>query len=408
MGGDQTKLTTQTNGPSTDTGTGTTGNTTLGKSNEQQQGQMLTGQQGDSPELSDLLDAISDKYTQLILERARGVEELRQDASVQDPPPAWVNIAVAVGTIAIGAATAGIGAAVSGAIVSAAASSAAKIVINDAFKEVIKVGVEQGLNATIQSTITGLASNPATNVTDSFFRGQSDTLHQRSAKTQDAFNLSGRKKLRAADDPVKAAQAMFDALDKGLAVAKSEQRQQTLSSWCNFQARGELGTHNEGKDNAGTNLGDQLGDTSGKGVLGLVVTAPQGGSVTIIDAEIEGLNETLRGELSTRPIGQLGIPITVKGQVNPPAWYESRSADGLLRIGENESGTRWNKSSWGGNQWLQYKGMGGPVMTGPGGLSDEDKVDYQWKGVDRVLDDEIKPKSLKALGVALTDTPYVD
>ncbi|MFZ5475700.1 MAG: hypothetical protein ACOZNI_02895 [Myxococcota bacterium] len=396
------------NTPTTDGGAKKTG----GRGNDANQGQMLGANTGaDSPELSDLFDAITTKYTQILLEQARGVDELGKDASVQDPPPAWVNIAVAVGTIAIGAATAGIGAAVSGAIVSAAASSAAKIVINDAFKEVIKVGVEQGLSATVQGTIGALAQNPATNVTDAFFRGQSDALHERSNKTQDAFTLFGRKKLRAADDPVAAAQAMYDALNSGLAGAKLKQRQATLSSWCNFQARGELGTHNEGKDNAGADVGKQLGDTSGKGVLGLVVESPGGqAAVKVVDAEIEGLNETLRGELAGRPIGQLGIPITVKGEVNPPAWYEKRSADGILRFGENESGTRWNKSSSGGDNWLMWKGVGGPVLTGPGGFrpDEKEKGELVWKGIGKVLDNEIKPKSLKAIGVDLTDPSYVD
>jgi hypothetical protein len=248
-------------------------------------------------------------------------------------------------------------------------------------------------------------------VTDGFFRGQSDTLHQRSAKTQDAFNLSGRKKIRGANNPVAAAQALFNALDQGLAMAKSTQRQETLASWCNFQARGELGTHNEGKENAGVNLADQLGDTSGKGVLGLVVTAPGGnGAVKVVDAEIEGLNETLRGELSVRSIGQLGIPITVKGEVNPPVWYESRSGGGALRIGENAAGTRWNNSTGGASNWLMWKGLGGSVMTGPEGFrpSEEERDQYIWKGVDRVMDEEIKPKTLKNLGVTLSDPSYVD
>ena len=43
---------------------------------QQQQEQMLSGQQASNPELEDLLDAISDKYTQLIIDRARGMEKL--------------------------------------------------------------------------------------------------------------------------------------------------------------------------------------------------------------------------------------------------------------------------------------------------------------------------------------------
>lgn len=370
-----------------------------GRGNEAAQGRMLEGGGQCSAQCEDVLDAISDKYIQILMERGRGVEELRQDASVEDPPPGWVDVALAVGTVAIGAATAGIGSAVSGAVAATAAASY-KVIISDAYREVMKVAVEQGIGTALEASLSAADSNPATNVTDAFFRAQSDALHKAGGKAQDTFNLDVRPFLRSAEDPVAAARALFDALDRGFAAAKTIQRQESLVSWCNFLARTQLGTTNEGTAKAGADLGEQVGDTSGKGVLGLVVEASSDGQMEVLDAEIEGLNETLRGELAGRTIGSVDIPITVKGQVNPPAWYEERAPDGLLRFGENEAGTKWNRSTRAGDAWLAGKVEDrAPDATGTAEIS-ESSV---WKGVARVLDDEIRPRSLRELGIALTD-----
>ncbi|RME29115.1 MAG: hypothetical protein D6798_00890 [Deltaproteobacteria bacterium] len=381
--------------PATDTSAPTTSapTTSTGIGNSAGQGN-LVGSSCDPDRLNDIFDAISDKYTQILMERAAGVEELRQDASVEDPPPAWQSIAIAVGSVALATATAGVGTLVAGRLVEASAKVA---------NAMVKTALDKGLQTAITGAINAAGSNPATNVTDAFFRAQSASLRDASATVQDTWNLSGRAEMRRAEDPCAAAMQLFQALEEGRKAAKMEQRRETLASWCNFQARGELGTYHEGQPNAGTDLGSQLGDTSAKGVLGLEVTAGASSNspVQVEDAEIEGLNETLRGELASRPIGQLGIPITVHGQVDPPAWYENRPARGTLRFGENESGTRWKRNSPGGADWLVFKGVGGPVLTGPEGLSQSDRDQYEWQGIAKVLDNEIKPKSLRSIGVTL-------
>lgn len=356
----------------------------------------------DSDRLNDLFDAIAHKYTQILFEQARGVEELRQDASVEDPPPAWQSIAIAVGTIALAAATAGIGTAVAGSIAAAtmyaaqsqAAATAAQAVVRSVIDNSLKTGITAGIQA---------MAPQATNVRDSFFRAQADALHGASADAQDAFNLRGRAEIRASADPCGAAQALFRALEAGRLAAKSEQRIRSLESWCTFMARGELGTSGTG-EHEGTDLRRQVGDTSGKGVLGLEVTATSDmrSSVTVIDAEIEGLNETLRSELAGRPIASLRMPVTVHGQVDPPPWYMTRQGpSGILRIGRNEAGTLVDRSTPGGQRFLEGKGMGGPVMTGPGGLSASDRDAYRWQGIRKIIDVEIGRRSLRDVGVTL-------
>lgn len=355
-----------------------------------------------SDELNDLFDAIGDKYTQILFEQARGVEELRQDASVEDPPPAWQSIAIAVGTIALAAATAGVSTAVAGSIAAATMYAAQSQAAATAAQAVVRAAIDNTLKTTITAGIQAMAPR-ATNVRDAFFRAQSDALHAAAADAQDAFNLRGRAEIRASADPCGAARALFAGLEAGRQRAKSEQRIRTLESWCTFLARGELGTTGT-DEHEGTDLRRQVGDTSGKGVLGIEITATRNPRtpVTVIDAEIEGLNETLRAELASQRIANLRMPVTVHGEVDPPPWYLPRQAPaGIVRIGRNEAGTLVDRSTPGGRQFLEGKGMGGPVITGPGGLSESQRDTYRWEGIRKILDDEIGRRSLRDIGITL-------
>jgi hypothetical protein len=366
-------------------------------SNLQNQGNLAGADACSDDTLNDLFDAISAQYTQILGEQIAAVNELAEDAAEQDPPPAWQSVAIAVGTVALSAATAGIGTAITGAIVSATAAVA---------QDIVKTAISNGIQAAVEGGVSAAASSSDGDMRKTFFRGQADALRRSQNNAQDAFNLSGRAQIRGAADPCAAARDLFQALNAGEQVAKSEQRQKSLASWCNFQARAQLGTHNEGQANAGVALGSQLGDTSAKGVLGLEIEASSGvrSPISVVDAEIEGLNEGLRNELASRPINQLGIAVTAHGQVDPPAWYDTHGhARGTLRFGQNESGTKWKRNSRGGDDWMMWKGVGGPVMSAPGGpnWTDAEKEAYIWEGIDRILDHEIGGRSLNALGVAL-------
>lgn len=351
--------------------------------------------------LGDLFDAISGQYSQILGEQIAAVQHLGEDAAEQDPPPAWVSVAIAVGTVALAAATAGVGAAVVGAIGGTAAGIAAK-----ATEDIIKTAISNGISTAVTEGVESAAAAPDDDMRKTFFRGQEASIRRSQNDAEDAFNLQGRARLRQEDDPCAAAQELFDGLNGQESTAYAIQRRESLASWCNFQARCELGTTNEGEDNAGVDLSGQLGDTSAKGVLGLEVegAANARAAVTIVDAEIEGLNEDLRSELAGQPIGQLGIAITVHGLVAPPAWYDtSGHHQGRLRFGENEAGSRWRRNDQSGDRWLAAKGGPGPSISAPGSSPPEPDMDESvWNGIDIVLDQEIKPHSLDGLGVSFT------
>lgn len=119
------------------------------------------------------------------------------------------------------------------------------------------------------------------------------------------------------------------------------------------------------------------------------VSAHEGADqVEIEGAEIEGLNETLRGELAARRIGDLGISVVVEG-------------DGL-HLGENEAGSRWNKSSDGGKRWLANRAAGEAIRDEDWvALSGPDRVFLTDDGARRTVEDDIKSRSLTQLGVEL-------
>ena len=387
------------------TGTANKSPALAGQSNaDQQQAALGTQTQNNHQQTEDLLDAIAHKYSQLVLMRKEAVENLQDRTQEQDPPPAWQTIAIAVGSVALAAATGGIGAVVAAKVTGAILSSASKLAAQAA-EAAVSSATAKALEEGLKGGIKAGTDNSAQGVTRTFFLGQSKALLHASAKAQDTFNIQGKQAIRQSDNPLDTAQALLSALENTRKnTAFQEQFSKSLAAWANFLARGELGTY-KGKNNEGTNLGKQLGDTSAKGVLGLEIEARSAfRPVKVIDAEIEGLNENLRTELASRPIGQLGIAVTVHGAVDPPAWYETNKLPtSRIRIGLNESGTTWNRSDPGGNRYLMWKGIGHPVMTGPKGFNPTEKEQskHQWTGVRNILNNELKPKSLKSLGVTL-------
>lgn len=74
----------------------------------------------ESPELGDTLAVLNGKLLAILDLRKTAIRRLGEDAEPVEPPPAWQSIALAVGAIALSAATAGVATAVSGAIATAA------------------------------------------------------------------------------------------------------------------------------------------------------------------------------------------------------------------------------------------------------------------------------------------------
>lgn len=366
----------------------------------------------DSQTLGDLFDAISDKYGQILSERQRASQELEGDAQVNDPPPAWQSIALTVGAIALSAATAGVGGVVAASLAGSVAGAASKAAAKG-IESAMKSAVDKSLQAGLSAAYDGVSSLAQTNPVAAFFRGQGDAISNSNAQAQDTFTQTGRDGLRCAEDPISAAEALFNALEAGRQIAKQEQRAATLDSYCRLLSQSQLGVRGEGTATEGTNLHEQLGDTSAKGVLGLQVRTGQShrSRVSIDYAEMEGLNESLRNEIAARPLNSLRLAITVHGEVDPPSFLEElsghrRYARGRLKFGENESGTAFNHSDRGGNQWLASKGD--PVdayITAPGTYvpqpNESEQEAFRWSAIRSILHDELGPMSLQQLGVTL-------
>ncbi|MDP2314641.1 MAG: hypothetical protein Q8P41_17185 [Pseudomonadota bacterium] len=335
----------------------------------------------------DLLDA---KLYSILDDRGTEVFRVGEDVDEVDLPPAWQEIGLAVGLIALSAATAGIGTAVAGAFAAGAAGAAmatASAATGAIVTEMVKVSTEEGLSAALGAAFG--SPSPATNTKDQFFRTQEDAFKKLRDADQDDLILNVRDRIRESADPLSLAFALVRAFEAGSEVAAARQREATLASWCNFLARADLGTASGRGKGTGVDLEEQVGDTSAKGVLGVRVALSDGtDSLDVVDAEMEGLNEALRGSLAARPIGELGVSMTVQGAG--------------LRIGENEGGRRWNESGEGGTRWLANRAAGEEIpdedWAALGPLGRLDLID---EGMERSLEDDIKPKSLAALGVNL-------
>jgi hypothetical protein len=364
-------------------------------------------------DLGDLFDNISLKYGQILVSRLAGVRELNDDANVEDPPPAWQGLALAAATIALSVATAGVGGAVAASIGAGVASGASKAVAKG-IDDAIKAAIDTSLNATISGTLSTAMSNPGNSPADAFFRAQAASITEANVAAQDAFTSGGgRDMIRCADDPIQTAQTLLTSLESGRAVAQATQRLESLSSFCTLLAQADLGVNREGTPNAGTELTEQLGDTSAKGVLGLQIeTGERSRSrVTVTDAEIEGLNEGLRGDIERTPLNSLRMPITVHGEIDPATLAEQFFTKeplhrGRLRFGQNESGTKFNDSSRAGDRWLASRGNYTPhSISAPGtvseGPTEAEEAGFKWEGIRGILEDDLGPMSLKRLGVSL-------
>lgn len=314
-------------------------------------------------ELEDLLDAIVSQYSYICLKQCAAVEDLGKDAEKEDPPPLWQSLLVGAAELALVGALGGVG----GVVVSKVGKALAGKV-TDMVAEFVANGVAdmvKDLGGTLVKGGIGLMASSTDDTRELFFRGQRDALTDTAAQLEGVFNTNGRDKIRKADKPMVQANALYKAIQSSLTTAYELQRNATLDAWCTYQAKKDLGEFERDGKKHGTDLSDQLGDTSAVGVLGIQMRCEkQGSTPTIERAEIEGLNEGMRKVLESRPLGLINVPMTVKGYVGEDVYfYETQP---WIQIGRNEQGGVWVDPSY-NLMWLYYRAYPNPEIWGPGG-----------------------------------------
>ena len=357
---------------------------------------------GPSPVLEATIRKIEHAYSWICLKQRDAVADLAKDAEKTDPPPLWQTLLIAAAELALTVAMGGVGGII-------AKSIGKKLVgkVTEMVAEGIAKGVADGAKDTgkklVKAAASGIFSSSGTS-TEGFWRGLRDALTD-TAKAQQAEFIDREQKLRDAPDGEKQALALLSAIDSNYDQAYGIQGSEALDKWCVYQAQTELGTSEKGTKNEGTNLGKQLGDTSAKGVLGIVIeVGDPGDKPTILRAEIEGLNEGLRKNIENRPIGELKIPITVKGEVGPQmSWLEevmTKRDEPNIYIGRNEAGTVWmsNMSKSSANKaWLSRRGgsEGTLYMGGYNGRTWREYTDAAaFKGARMVIEEDLKGQTV--------------
>jgi hypothetical protein len=325
---------------------------------------------GTDQALEDKLAAVASAYKYICLKQRDAVNDLFEDSKKVDPPPFWQTALLALGEVALSVALGGIGG-----VVAVAVAKHVKDKVAEATAKVIADAMKDGAKTAAKLLFSGAGKLIAPTTKDPrelFFRSQRDTLTDTAAQQEMDFISTQKAQVRVSADPHKVADGLLAAIKENYTTAYDLQRSTTLDNWCVYQAQQEMGVHKEGGKEHGTNLNDQLGDTSGAGTLGIVIRVKRPGDAPeILRAEIEGLNEGLRGVIEARPIGQLKMPVTVHGEVGEDiGWAEewiNHKSQPTIRIGRNEQGVVWVPNSSSGNRWLYWRANPQPQLWGPGG-----------------------------------------
>jgi Domain of unknown function (DUF4157) len=349
---------------------------------------------GDDKALEDTLEAVAFAYKDICEKQRDAVQDLKEDAAKEDPPPLWQSLLLAAAQVALAGALGGVGGAISAAVAKKLAGKVSEIAAN-----AIATAMEDAAKDAAGKTVTAMAGQIASTSSDPreiFFRGQRDTLTDTAMKQRIEFITKHKQQIRAAKEPKMQADALLASLQENYEIAYVKQRDETLDQWCSYQAKQALGTNNgEKTKNPGTNLGSQLGDTSAKGVLGIVMRVHQPGSaVTIKRAEIEGLNEGLRKVIESRPIKALKMPITVKGEVGEDiGWareYLNKESQPRIECGRNETGTVWmGGRDYRGLSWLHLRAHPHAELWGPGGPTREHTREAAFEGARMLIEQDM-------------------
>ena len=247
-----------------------------------------------------------DSFFDLIQQNLIAVDEWNGIASVVDPPPAWQSILATVGTIALAAALGGVGGVVAAKLISEGTKMIAQFAINAAI-EGGKKAIETGVGAAVGSAGAGDGAGLR-----AFVANQKYGLNESSKRAREQFVVSSgthtNQQLTMAQ-----MRDIKRANDGSFASAKVHQQRQMLIGWMNMLA---------GTDNA-KNSTDGLEDTSVKGVLGLVIRGSNDRANQIVRAETEGVNESLRGQITGTPLSN---------------WIPRRGAGLNIRVRTAENG----------------------------------------------------------------------
>lgn len=278
-------------------------------------------------------------YDGLFEKQVAALVLLRDTAGKDDPPPLWHELIVTSLGIALIAATGGVGSAVAVGVTNKLTKEVAnpKSGIGKAFikvtadmaKDSTKAVIKKILNTAdraVQSASSKYLKDDAERVAKIFFDSQRSALIDAKKEVKLIFVAKKGALKREKHAGILAIKNFAEAIRDQENRAEQTQRNESLSQWLVYQAKGDRGVTKKG----GVDLGEiRPRISSSPGVLLLAGDWYREKELKLTKASIDGANSALRPAISNTKIGDLKIPIVVTLRVGeggyPPFVHYSRN-----------------------------------------------------------------------------------
>jgi hypothetical protein len=242
--------------------------------------------------------------------QALGVDALANDADKADPPSLATTLLKAAVEVAVAGGLGAVGKLVEVGVkarLAARAASAAKTSLGaEAIAKAIAASAQD-----IGKKLAAAKVQARNGDRKAFWLSQKEALIDTGRQQQHLF-IDKKSALRAAPDGPAQAAALAATMNQLYDAARQAQYRASLDEWSNCLAMAKLGGDYRGDPFAVK----ALGDLSTTGVLGIEVgTGEPGAKPWVKRARIEGLNQRLRGEIASRPLGEIRITKNIKTEL---------------------------------------------------------------------------------------------
>ena len=275
--------------------------------------------------LEDVLDAVSDAYSYIILKQRDAVKDLYESAKKsKEPSSLLMDALLLTAEVALEAVTGGTGAFVAetvgkklgqkiadGLIKEVRGVDTVKIV-QDQMKEIAKNQVKKGGKKAVKNLI-----DEQKTPMEAYFQGQRDFYTDQSFHLSQEFDVKGKQKIRNAPQPLDQAEVLRESINEQYANAYTLARNETLRGWLSYLPKSRLGIEKGAKgEEQGTRLAshsDLFTPLLEPKVPGLLYLFTDKSPDPVIEsARLPGADSGLRAPLKGRKLEDLRIPFVIK------------------------------------------------------------------------------------------------
>lgn len=301
-------------------------------------------------ELDEAFEKAAISQGALMDHRAIGVREVLGNLNEADEPSLAEELLKTLALAALGYASGGLTTIVAEGLAPAATALTAAI----------QSGLDDGLKDAATKIAGALAGGGSGASKASFFAGQEDGLVSLNASALRSLSTERRMSKEAIEAaPNAQRETMLQEIlaavrDVDAALARSGERgkqvqyQASLARWLEALAKSELGESSDG----GTNLEEEVADHSDMhyyehGAEGVVyigfprLMEPALPLLGAVDVKISGMTEATRQRVADVPLGELKLPVVVRGYICDGFLDSVFFDDNEVSFGRNEGGATW-------------------------------------------------------------------